>query len=173
MIAESDFKRAYKSEKLYSGKFGKFGVEIRIAIDRPFVNEDNFIMYEIADKLEDVLMRRTVMSDPEEIAKKKEEHDKLMACFPEGMAILAEELPNGYCPRWCCSMRPWYRVTTQYGIFTIGWRKRVIEISWDAKVASTADVMFPDETSTKFDHTIHAWDYEKAKQYIKRLTVGE
>jgi len=114
-------------------------------------------------------MTETMRLDPEVQKSKEEENTKLMACFPLIERIFAEEIPNGYCSRWCCSMRPWYRVTTTKGIITLGWRKRVIAISWESRVNDTADELFPDQNTTKFDHSIHAWGYPEAKAYISRL----
>jgi hypothetical protein len=66
-------------------------------------------------------------------------------------------------------MTPWYKVTTRKGVITLGWRKRVIEISWEPSVNNEADELFPGEDVTKIGRTIHAWGYDKAKQYISRL----
>ena len=50
-----------------------------------------------------------------------------------------QRLPNGYCGddrAECpiCAERPWWKVTTEWGGFTLGWRKRVIAISWEPSV---------------------------------------
>ena len=39
-------------------------------------------------------------------------------------------IPNEYCSGGCCSHRPWFLFDTPYGKIKIGWRKRVISISF-------------------------------------------
>ena len=145
-----------------------FGIEIRVAIDREFTPQDSLTFMRIADELEDKLMRETVRLDPEELRLKEEQRAKLMECFGN-FANYADEIPNGYCSRWCCSMKPWYRVTTHAGIITLGWRKRVISIEWDKIVGKEAEELFPNEDVTKIGHLIHAYGYAKAKAYISVL----
>jgi hypothetical protein len=147
-----------------------FGIEIKIAMDRDATQNDNIAMYRIADEIEEAIMRETVRLDPEEFKLKEQQKIELLACFGTH-ANYADEIPNGYCKRWCCSMRPWYTVGTVKGLVTIGWRKRVIQLSWEPRVGASADEEFPGEHEyvTRFDRTIHAWGYEKAKQYIDYL----
>ena len=65
---------------------------------------------------------------------------------------------------------PWLEVITSKGPITIGWRKRVISIDWSkSDIKKTAEEMFPDETSTKYDNLIHAWGYDKAIEYLTKL----
>lgn len=148
-----------------------FGIEIRVAIDRPLNENDSRATYRIMDELEDILLRESVRLDPESQRNKEVESTKLMECF-SGENIYAAEIPNGYCSRWCCAMTPWYRVTTRKGNITLGWRKRVIEITWEPQVnAATADELFLAENVTKDKHLIHAWGYEKAKLYIAKILL--
>ena len=61
-------------------------------------------------------------------------------------------------------------VTTKKGKVKIGWRKRVINIDFaDLSLIANAKEIFPDEDVTKFDHTIHACTYNKAKEYLEKL----
>jgi hypothetical protein len=61
---------------------------------------------------------------------------------------------------------------TKVGPITIGWRKRVISISWkNTDVKQTANQLFPNKDTTKEGHLIHAWGYDKAKEYINRLLM--
>jgi hypothetical protein len=161
----SNWKTAYKKES-YGDK--SFGIEVRVAVDRPLNDNDSRAMYRIADQIEMAIMGETMRLDPKAQETKEQERKELIGLF--GTApILVEEIPNGYCSQWCCTQLPWYKVTTKKGVITLGWRKRVIQISWEARNNPTAEALFPEETSTKFDRTIHAWGIEKAQQYITAL----
>jgi hypothetical protein len=96
-----------------------------------------------------------------------DERAAILGLFPN--PIFVEDLPNGYCSRGCCRHRPWFLVTTPIGRIKIGWRKRVISITWDDTDRPYADQLFPNEDVTKFNKTIHAWGLEKAKEYLKVL----
>jgi len=158
---EMDFKTIHKSEK-WGGHYN-FGIEIKVAMDRTLTEQDNLLMYRIADEIEDKLMRETVRLNPEEMTARIDESAKLMECF-SGRNVYAIPIENGYCKRWCCSMKPWYRVTTSKGNIVIGWRKRVIHIDWE--YGPDADELFPNEDVTKMGRMIHAWGYDKAKAYL-------
>jgi hypothetical protein len=164
----TNWKTLHKKE---SWGIKNFGIEIRVAVDRDLNDNDSRATYRIMDELENVLLRESMRLDAAEIAEATDEREKLMACFPTGEKIFVKEIPNGYCSRWCCSMKPWYTVTTTKGVVTLGWRKRVIEISWEPNVtgARTADALFPGEDVTKIGCLIHAWSYEKAKQYLAKI----
>lgn len=176
MIDESKWKQAYKGEKIYSGKWGQFGVQINVVMDRPFERDDNMIFNKVAEEIEEALMRRTVESDPEERETRDAEQKKLMECFGD-RGIFAEAIPNQYCPRWCCAMRPWYKVTTSRGVITLGWRKSVIHLEWEPRVTGgvNSDTLFPNEKVygdvdvTRYDCVIHAHGYAKLTQYLDRL----
>jgi hypothetical protein len=161
----TNWKTLYKSES-YGTK--NFGIEIRVAVDRELGRNDDVAMYRIADQIEDAIMRETLRLDPEAQKNREEVRTKLMECF-NGADVFVEEIPNGYSNSWHYSTSPWYRVTTRKGIITLGWRKRVIEITWAESVNTLAETLFPNEDVTKFSWTIHAWGYEKAKAYISRL----
>lgn len=150
------------------GKY-KFGIEVRVALDRELNENDKKATYKLEDLIEDAVMRETVRVSPDEQRERDAEKEHFLACFPDGMLILAEAIPNGYCSRWCCEMSPWYKVTTPKGVVIIGWRKRVIELSWEDRVNIDAANLFPDEQPTKIGRMIHAYGYDKAKQYISRL----
>lgn len=176
MIDDSSYKRAYKSEHLYSGKWGHFGLEIRVAIPREFVGEDNRVMDKVAEEIQEAIMRVTVANDPESAETKEAERTALLKPFGND-PILVEEIPNQYCPRWCCSMKPWYKITTRRGIITLGWRKSVIHLEWEPRVTGgvDADGMFPNEKVygdvdvTRFGCVIHAHGYAKLAEYLDRL----
>jgi hypothetical protein len=61
---------------------------------------------------------------------------------------------------------PWFRVETGFGTIVIGWRKRVISIDW-SETTLQLDPDFSTENVTKGDHSIHAWSYDAAIQYLR------
>jgi hypothetical protein len=148
--------------------YDTMGIEIRIALKREITEADELAARKACDELQEALEFETARLDPDVAMERELIRLKLLGLF-EGTVIWAEEIPNGYCSRPCCSQKPWYVVTTKKGRITLGWRKRVIEISWDPTVADMAQILFPDEDVTKIGRSIHAWGYEKAKQYIQRL----
>jgi len=85
-----------------------------------------------------------------------------------GFDVLAHyELANGYYPRSYTSAvleNPWWLVKTQYGLIEIGWRKRVISISWDF----TKCIVTSDEVTRGEDH-VHAYSNLKAAEYLQAL----
>jgi hypothetical protein len=152
-----------------------FGIEIRVAMDREFTENDKRNSYKIADDVEDAILRESVRINPEQQKERDAEKAHFLACFPEGMLVLAEPIPNQYCSRYCCDMSPWYKVTTPKGIVSLGWRKRVINITYEMRVTGGVDTdnLFPGEDVTRGkDYThpatsyIHAYGYDKAKQYL-------
>lgn len=163
----TNWKTLHKKESWGSQNFG---IEIRVSVDRTLNENDTKATYKIVEEIENVIMRETMRLDSESIKRKDAERNELLGCFPmTDPGIFAEPIPNGYCSRWCCEMLPWYKVTTSKGIITIGWRKRVIEISWEERVNGCAAALFPGEDTTKIGRTIHAWNYDRAKAYISRL----
>jgi len=87
-----------------------------------------------------------------------------------GKEVFIEETKNEYAIEMYAKQYPWFIVTTSKGRIKIGWRKRVLNISWDdSTIEESAEELFPDEDVTKFDKTIHAWGYAKAREYIYKL----
>lgn len=75
----------------------------------------------------------------------------------------------------------WFKFKTEIGEIVIGWRKRVIQISWPAigigrgdelKTSIRADVLFEEESTTKEYNMIHAWGGDKATEYLKKLRIA-
>lgn len=61
---------------------------------------------------------------------------------------------------------PWFVVTTKVGAIQIGWRKRVLSISWtDTPIRH---VLTEDDT-TKDEACVHAYTYPKAVEYLQVL----
>lgn len=76
------------------------------------------------------------------------------------------------------SATPWYTVGTLIGDITIGWRKRVIHIDWPELIDESAsnettvnfaEEVFKDEDVTKGINMIHAWSYDKAAEYLRKV----
>lgn len=81
------------------------------------------------------------------------------------------ELPNGYWPDnvYYGEIRgrhPWYLVVTPYGLIKIGWRKRVLQISW---TDTPARLLVTEDDVTKDPDLVHAWTTEKALEYLTAL----
>lgn len=151
------------------GQYGLFKLEIRVNIDpgHELTDAERFACYDAEKLLKYAFMKARMDRDPKAKEAAAEERAALLGCFPE--TIFVETIPNGYCSDWCCTHLPWFVVTTRKGRITIGWRKRVINISWDKCVAGEALVLFPNEDVTRTERTIHAWSLEKAQEYIAVL----
>lgn len=82
--------------------------------------------------------------------------------------VIMKPIPNGYCPCEVCG--PWFEVQTPYGMITLGWRKRVINVdcNWVDLRA-----LFPEENVTMGKDYIHAWGYDKAVEYIKKIVEAK
>ena len=154
---------AYKG----TGSRGTTDLEILLDIGRELTDTDNRNIRECVDKLLEKLREETVRLDP----KTKEDYENTKARILQlfgNRSIFVEEIPNGYCPcAECNQTSPWFIVTTAKGKIKIGWRKRVINIDWsDSLIKEDAKTLFPDEDVTRWETGIHAWGYEKAKEYI-------
>lgn len=88
---------------------------------------------------------------------------ELLGCFEMASVDVQQswDIKNGY----GTGDVDWLLVKTDFGLVSIGWRKRVIEIDW-------SDIGFAfeiDEDVTKGSHFCHAWGYPKAVEAIKKL----
>jgi hypothetical protein len=166
-----EYKQFSKVESYVYGNF-QYGVEINIGGDTGSLllsDELKEVVYECSKKIQNIILEELIKKDPESLEVAKEREKMIIDCF-DGREIFVKKIPNGYCSQSCCKHLPWFEVTTSKGIITIGWRKRVICISWDNSIINSgAEELFPNEDVTKFDKTIHAWGYDKAKAYIKVL----
>ena len=64
---------------------------------------------------------------------------------------------------------PWYQVAAYGRIFTIGWRKRVIEIRLENYPELNLERVFRLEEVTKGAHLIHAWGKDKCVEYLRAI----
>lgn len=167
METETNYIEAISAK--YAGDHGSLGIKILIDIDRELTQEDNHNLRVAVENIHESLVQETIKLDPASAIESANERKGIINLF-EGRAIYVEEIPNGYCSRYCCKHLPWFIVTTKFGRIKIGWRKRVIEIDWsDSAIPSKAQTLFPDEDVTKQDKLIHAWGLDKAREYIQIL----
>lgn len=78
-------------------------------------------------------------------------------------------VPNGYLPEDYYARRrahPWFEVSTYMGVITLGWRKRVLEISW--KNIPVDDIITQDNVD-KGHRFVHALSYGAAAMYLEEL----
>lgn len=75
-------------------------------------------------------------------------------------------IPNEYCNNPSCCP-PWFNVNTDIGTFTIGWRKRVIKLTWPKNI--NALPLFNNENVTKESTYIHVEGTNKAVEYLKLI----
>ena len=68
---------------------------------------------------------------------------------------------------------PWFIVATKWGPIKIGWRKRVISISWaGSQINHNGDITFKEEKVTTDRTLVHAWGEDKAVEYLRTLSQG-
>lgn len=159
----------YKQSCSYES-YGKnaFGVQLLIGGIEPqaLVNTEEGNTIERAfEQIQDAIGRHKVKSDPRAIAAWNEEAANLVGLFPDNVYI--EFIPYEYCSQPCCCLRRWLNVYTKIGPIKIGWRKSVISIDWSkSNQKKLADDLFPTYNGTKYDQAIHAYGYEKAKEFL-------
>lgn len=164
-MSELTYKEAYKHEAWGTPTIG---VKILVSCDHEITDDEKRVLRQADDMIFAALEKQHFLKDEESKVYAKEAKEKILGLF-EG-PIFVEEIPNGYCSRACCINYPWFVVTTKIGHVKIGWRKRVIEIDWSKTVVKpSAEQLFPNENVTKMGHSIHAWGYEKAKEYLDIL----
>ena len=167
-----------QTESLYKeqscGLYGAFDIEITVAASKlPDLTQRPIrdATYDAVKLIRSAVMAAVVQDNPNAMEQKRVERLELLALF--NAPIFVEEIPNGYCPDWCCRHLPWFIVTTQIGRFKIGWRKRVILIDWSETIGTkTSDELFKAEDVTKDTHMIHAWNLENAKRYVESIVAS-
>jgi hypothetical protein len=164
-MSELKYKEAYKHEAWGNPSIG---VKILVSVDHELSDAEKMVLARADDAIHEALMKGHMLQDEESIKYAKETKEKILGLF-DG-PIFVEEIPNGYCSRACCVNYPWFIVTTKIGHIKIGWRKRVINIDWsNTIVKNRAEILFENENVTKDMQSIHAWGYEKAKEYLDIL----
>lgn len=164
-MSELTYKEVYKHEAYGNPTIG---VKILVSCNHELSEDEKSVLRKADDMIFQALDRGHMLQDEESIRHGKEMKEKILSLF-DG-AIFVEEIPNGYCSQACCIHYPWFIVTTKIGHIKIGWRKRVINIDWSkTNQKKSANELFPNEDVTKEGHSIHAWGYDKAKEYLKKL----
>ena len=152
---------------------GRFPVEIKlaIAVDRDFSQEEQFEISDLVTKIRNVVHKNSMLCSESMQEEIRTEKAALLALFGDNK-IYVKEIPNQYYPD---SVFPWFTVYTTKGPIRIGWRKRVINIDWsESNIPHFPEDLFAGEDTTigsrvLEDRYIHAWGYEKAKEYIDKL----
>ena len=164
------------------GVLGAYGVKIFVKMARPLDRDMDIYGQEgddyshtgisfLSDQIRNRLMRTTVLTDPERPAKMAELEAAFRSLFDT--PIFVRQIPNEYSGDPYYVNRPWFEVTTPVGLFTLGWRKRVISIDWSKTVGTKfAFELFANESTTMSGRTIHAWTYAKARAYIQAIHAG-
>lgn len=160
-----------KSVYTYVVVGSNFNIDLEVLLDinrnLTKIDEQNIAIY--ATNLAESLHQESINIDPKSKKDAIQEREGIIRCFGN-KTIFVEEIPNEYCPRYCCKHLPWFIVTTSKGRIKIGWRKSVISIDWsDSIIKEDTYDLFPNENVTKLGKLIHAWGYDKAKEYIDKL----
>lgn len=167
------YQTLYFTESL--GFSGSFGLRIEVASSRPIdiqAEEIQLAAYNAAKLIEDEIRAANLALDPKTKTQADQEKASLIGLFPG--RIFVESIPNGYMTSWSTRHLPWFVITTEIGRFKVGWRKRVIHLEWtETVVKKTAYELFPNEDVTKSGCMIHAWDLDKAREYVNAILVTQ
>lgn len=151
---------------------GEFKISIFMGLARKLNSSDHQAITELSEKLINYLAGESVRLDPSTPKIRAEIRRDVMDLFRE--PIFVEEIPNQYDTTSVYAIRsPWFVITTQIGRFRVGLRKRVIHIEWtDTVVNETAERLFPNDDVTRYDRVIHAWNLEKAREYVQTVMAS-
>lgn len=170
MIPDNEWKELTSIETM-GGSYGWLGIKILVAGQKlPDLTQQ--AIWKAAstarDSIQEELIAAIIAADPAAQESAKASRAAMLALFPG--RIFVEEIPNGYGVDAFTRLLPWFVVTTEVGRFKIGWRRSVIAIDWtETRGCKTAEELFPNEDVTKGKQDIHAWNYEKAAEYIKAV----
>lgn len=162
----------YETWGNFSG-FTYLGIKILVA-GVELTEEERNELSKFTDQISRQIFKSREENNPTKVEERQQTIRDLKTCFPD--LIWAKVIPNEY---WGQDSHygfssPWLIITTTKGPITIGWRKRVIVIDWsESDIAASAEELFPQENVTKDDWVIHAYGYEKAREYIAKLLTPE
>jgi hypothetical protein len=167
-MEDDNFKTVAEFSRSMDGKTRGFRIQIFGFTD---LNQDEqYRITCVAENLERELFHSQLIRDESAIERGNAVERELRRCFEA--PIYYKRIPNEYWNNGSpfAVSSPWLLVTTSVGLFKIGWRKRVICIDWrDSDVSATAENLFPKEDVTKSGCLIHAWTYDKAREYITTI----
>lgn len=148
----------------------ELGVRIEVSAKHPLSDSEKNEICSSAYRIANELQKGAERNDPEVVQALACERQQILGCFPAGCCY--EIVPNEYSMD---SSRPWLKVHTTRGPFIVGWRKRVIELKWSGTVAykNIPFGLFDGEDVTKSEAIIHAWSYDKLRDYVNRLMTCE
>lgn len=168
LAAEDGYELAY-GEQSHGSEF--FGLQIYVKMsNRKLCDGDT--LYSQAEAIRAKLDTVSAERDPERELKLESYRKEIERVYMEAgvTSIFMERLPNGYCSKPCCLLKPWFRVTSSIGHVVIGWRKNVISIEWgESTVGLSGNELFPNENVTRWETGIHAWGGQMAAVYVRRL----
>ena len=156
----------YKEVALHE-EFGikSLGVKIMLAAKYDLTDEDKYELDKKCEKIIEYISFEMDRKNPKVQNEVEQERKDIIALFPE--PIYVKPIKNGYGENM---LFPWFKVTTKRGVIKIGWRRSVINIDWSkSDIKVKAKDLFPNENVTREDFYIHAWSYEKAKEYIDKI----
>lgn len=137
---------------------------------------------EIEGKLHDLNKNPPTLSEEHWKAVTEQFHFFLDLFSEAGFVGYLTAIENQYWPEaYEASQRPWYEHHSGLGVVTIGWRKKVISISWDPKVTRQErpfgyvnKVVIETDDNVTHDYqsnraVIHAWSRDKCLEYLQKL----
>ena len=82
-------------------------------------------------------------------------------------------MQSEYCQHECCAHKPWMLFHTPLGDIKIGWRHRVINLTFMTDFIDFSIDIFKDKGVTKYveggERTIHAYDARALTMYLERV----
>jgi len=152
-------------------KYLSLKVNERGWVDDKTITDPEFYVLQEGDEIS-YYEQRWLHKECNRISRERATHDEFLSVVQKaGMnATILHKQPNKYCQCELCA--PWFVVesplTPVVRGLTIGWRKRVINISFVHPRINFVE-LFPKEDVTKGDDFIHAWGYDKAEEYLRKV----
>jgi hypothetical protein len=153
-------KQVAKVETAYPGQ--TITVSLNVGIDRDFNDDEKYYFSKIVHQVDEYLRKNTLWVTEKD--ERDREKKNIIDLFDT--PIYVEEIPNGYSDSY---LNPWFIITTQKGRIKIGWRKRVINIDWTDSIITMTGYDVTNDEVTRDKRYMHAYGYEKAREYLNTL----